>query len=78
MSAASVDLLTTADVCRLLQYSKQTITRMVRAGELVPFGVRPRGHRRFLRSDVERLVKARKAEAAAPVLPMKQPRGRRP
>lgn len=76
---AAAQLLSADQAAERIGYSKDTINRLRRAGELR--GVRVtgrRGHWRYDAADVDRLVNARKAEEARPVLPMKQPRGRRP
>jgi excisionase family DNA binding protein len=57
-------LLTVADVCKLLAVSKQTLYRLLRAGELTPSRVGDR--LRFRPDDVRAYLERNREEVASP------------
>ena len=65
MAETDPTILTTKDVSRLLGVSSMTIVRLADDGSL-PCKKTPKGHRRFKRSDVEKLACNDSKEAPAP------------
>lgn len=61
-------LLTKAEACTVLRVSPSTLERLVTRGRLAGVQYTPRGHLRFRRVDLERLV-AESGTGATPVDP---------
>ena len=63
---APAELLSTTETAHVLQVSRQTVVRLVDAGELKCMQLRPGSPRRIPKKELQRYIQARQLEIALP------------